>query len=229
MFKKIFLVFSLAFSGYTVQAQCTGCATLKNFQTDYCHVAQDIKGICGHFGEASEIMIMEGEGVSGGHKEIQLPKDLILNAEWLISLSNDKKIGLTVAEALFLNQAIPKWKIEKRFIGMEKTASGLEYKMTKVGTGKPAVAGKKVHVHYRGTLLDGTEFDSSYKRGTPLPFILGTGNVIKGWDEGIGLLKEGGAAILRIPPDLGYGARGAGASIPPNATLIFEVELITVE
>lgn len=99
----------------------------------------------------------------------------------------------------------------------------------KVGTGDEAVAGKKVTVNYSGTLTDGTKFDSSYDRGIPFSFNLGEGDVIQGWDLGVAGMKVGGKRKLTIPSDLGYGARGAGDVIPPNATLVFEVELLKVE
>ena len=110
------------------------------------------------------------------------------------------------------------------------TPSGLIINDTVVGTGKTAVAGQDVSVHYTGWLFYGGErgkkFDSSKDRGTPFGFALGAGQVIKGWDEGIAGMKEGGKRKLIIPPALGYGPRGTGDVIPPNATLIFEVELI---
>jgi len=110
-----------------------------------------------------------------------------------------------------------------------KTTSGLEYIEVEVGTGAQAVAGKTVAVHYTGKLQDGKVFDSSISRGEPIEFPLGKGRVIKGWDEGITLMKVGGKAQLIIPPDLGYGERGAGGVIPPNATLVFDVELVSVK
>jgi FKBP-type peptidyl-prolyl cis-trans isomerase len=110
-----------------------------------------------------------------------------------------------------------------------KTQSGLEYKDTVVGTGKEAKSGNVVVVHYTGWLTDKTKFDSSRDRGQPFPFGLGKGEVIKGWDEGVAGMKVGGRRELTIPPHLGYGSRGAGGVIPPNATLIFDVELLEVK
>ena len=109
------------------------------------------------------------------------------------------------------------------------TASGLKITDLEVGTGDVASAGQNVVVHYRGTLEDGTQFDASYDRGTPFEFPLGAGRVIKGWDEGVQGMKVGGKRKLVIPPDLGYGKRGAGRVIPPDATLIFEVELLDIK
>lgn len=107
-----------------------------------------------------------------------------------------------------------------------KTASGLEIEIIDEGTGPIPQKGQKVDVHYTGTLMDGTKFDSSRDRGKPLSFILGMGMVIAGWDEGLALLKVGTRAKLTIPPDLAYGRQGAGNVIPPDATLVFDVELL---
>ncbi len=113
---------------------------------------------------------------------------------------------------------------------MQQTESGLFYKITKANPiGKAPNAGDMVSVHYAGKLVDGTEFDSSFKRNQPIEIPIGMGQVIKGWDEGIMLLKEGETATLLIPAEMGYGARGAGGIIPPNAWLIFDVELVRVK
>ena len=113
---------------------------------------------------------------------------------------------------------------------MNTTASGLQFDDTVVGTGAEAQRGNFVSVHYTGWLyangVAGTKFDSSKDRGEPFKFSLGGGQVIKGWDEGVTGMKVGGTRRLVIPPELGYGARGAGGAIPPNATLLFEVDLL---
>jgi peptidylprolyl isomerase len=112
--------------------------------------------------------------------------------------------------------------------GFERTDSGLYYRMDTVGSGPRPLKGQNVKVHYTGMLTDGSIFDSSVQRGTPIAIAIGVGQVIEGWDEGIMLLNEGSKARFVIPSHLGYGSRGAGGVIPPNATLIFDVELVKV-
>ena len=119
--------------------------------------------------------------------------------------------------------------LEKLAAGFQKTESGLRYQIIQEGNGAKAEKGKNVSVHYKGQLTDGTVFDSSYKRNEPIDFPLGVGQVISGWDEGIQLLKVGDKARFVIPSNLAYGSRGAGGVIPPNATLIFDVELMSVK
>ena len=112
---------------------------------------------------------------------------------------------------------------------VETTPSGLQYSVDQPGTGAQPQQGQTVSVHYTGWLTDGTKFDSSRDRGAPIEFPIGTGRVIKGWDEGVGAMKVGEKRTLVIPPSLGYGAKGAGGAIPPNATLVFKVELVNVQ
>ena len=126
-------------------------------------------------------------------------------------------------------RAAKEQEMEQLATGFETTKSGLRYKIIQKGNGKKADKGAMVSVHYKGQLADGTVFDSSYKRNQPIDFQVGVGQVIPGWDEGICLLNVGDKARLVIPSDLGYGPSGAGGVIPPNATLVFDVELMNVK
>ena len=149
-------------------------------------------------------------------------------------------LSAAVAAALFAANAVaqdskatPAPGAEKGGSKMTKTSSGLQYEDVKVGTGDSPKTGQLAVVHYTGWLWEngvkGKKFDSSVDRGQPFTFPVGQGRVIKGWDEGVATMKVGGKRILLIPPALGYGSRGAGGAIPPNATLIFEVELLEIK
>ena len=124
---------------------------------------------------------------------------------------------------------LQKEQMDKIAAGYDETPSGLRYKILQEGNGAKAEKGKMVSVHYKGQLLDGTVFDSSYTRKQPIDFTIGIGQVISGWDEGIQLLKVGEKARFVIPSNLAYGSQGAGGVIPPDATLIFDVELMNVK
>ncbi len=119
--------------------------------------------------------------------------------------------------------------LDKLATGFDKTESGLRYQIIQKGSGAQASQGKNISVHYKGQLADGRVFDSSYDRKQPIDFTVGVGQVIKGWDEGLQLLKVGDKARLVIPSHLAYGSQGAGGVIPPDATLIFDVELMDVK
>jgi peptidyl-prolyl cis-trans isomerase A (cyclophilin A) len=129
-----------------------------------------------------------------------------------------------IAEAKAAQQA----ELDQLSTGFQETASGLRYQIIEKGSGVQAQKGKKVSVHYEGSLANGQVFDSSYKRKEPIEFVVGVGQVIAGWDEGILLLQVGDKARFVIPSDLGYGSAGAGGVIPPNAILVFDVQLMDV-
>ena len=144
-------------------------------------------------------------------------------------MKNLSKIAVSVVMAAFF--AVPAFaaqKIKDRGVKTVTTASGLKYVDMVVGKGASPTVGKQVTVHYTGTLENGTKFDSSVDRKEPFSFVIGVGQVIKGWDEGVKSMKVGGKRKLIIPSKLGYGARGAGGAIPPNATLLFDVELLDI-
>ena len=136
---------------------------------------------------------------------------------------------ITVCLLVILGLSLARMMVEGGDMKEVTTASGLKYIDQKVGNGPVAKKGDTVEVHYTGWLTDGKKFDSSVDRKKPFSFPLGAGKVIKGWDEGVAGMKVGGKRKLTIPPDLGYGDRGAGGVIPPKATLVFEVELLKIK
>lgn len=170
---------------------------------------------------------LDAEVISQAFKDYYAKKELKIAEqecmpvaqEYMQMASMRKMEGVKSANTKFLEE-------NKTKEGVKVTASGLQYKVIKSGTGKSPVATDNVTVHYTGKLIDGTIFDSSVERGQPATF--GLNQVIRGWTEGVQLMKEGDKFIFYVPQELGYGERGAGGQIPPYATLIFEVELIKV-
>lgn len=155
----------------------------------------------------------------------------ILLAAFLFGVAMDSAIAADPAAERKEGKPVKTQKKIDAATGKDKvitTPSGLKYIDIKQGTGETPKTGEQVKVHYTGTLKDGTKFDSSVDRGEPFAFILGVGQVIRGWDEGVGTMKVGGKRKLIIPPQLGYGAQGAGNVIPPNAELHFVVELLEI-
>ena len=171
------------------------------------------------FGAPRPAFIDSSSFLSFTVKVISTTTDAALKAE---ELKAEKE------NAMKENEVIAKYIADKQMTP-SKSSSGLMYVISEPGTGEQAQAGKTVKVHYTGRLLDGTKFDSSLDRNEPIEFKLGQGMVIKGWDEGIALLKVGGKALLIIPSDLAYGSRGAGGVIPPFSPLTIEVELVSVQ
>jgi len=204
-------------------AQCKGCQTPTE-KIDYCyHDTVLFAGKCAQFVQNQPYFYYNGKKTP-----IKINLTQPADTRYLLGLVADKKLALTASDILFIQQALAVWKIEEKKIGYTEYESGLGIKILKEGDGEFPTVGKNVYVHYVGTLEDGTKFDSSVDRGEPFSFPIGKGYVIKGWDEGIGKLRVGSKAMLRIPPQIGYGNRPVG-SIPANSTLYFEVELIKIE
>lgn len=163
----------------------------------------------------------------GGKRYLLVPSELGMGTQGLGTLIPPDSVLVMEIELLnVIEPRVPVKVDEKDYI---TTANGLKYYDLQAGTGATPTAGQTVVVHYTGWLADGTQFDSSVDRGEPFSFQLGTGGVIPGWDEGVSTMKVGGKRQLVIPPELGYGASGAGSAIPANATLIFEIELIEIQ
>jgi len=153
---------------------------------------------------------------------------LIVSAIFKPNTSTAIAANLSVPSTIIAQSPITQETMTMNLDNAIATPSGLKYIDTEVGTGDSPTTGQTVKVHYTGTLTDGKKFDSSVDRGQPFSFKIGVGQVIKGWDEGVATMKVGGKRTLIIPPDLGYGERGAGGVIPGNATLLFDVELLGI-
>ncbi len=220
--KKSILVVLFACIAQIAVAQCENCPEApENFKADYCYTDSIFGDLCAQFSEKKEFFLLK-------RKKKNIPIKLVDKADekYLVGLATTKKLKISALEIIFIEDALKNWEKEKMNIGYEFTESGLGIKMIEQGSGELPTKGQEVEVHYKGLLEDGTQFDSSIDRGETFKFPVGTGRVIKGWDEGIIKLKPGAKAWLKIPSELGYGTRGAGRSIPPNATLYFYVEMI---
>jgi len=212
-------------------AQCADCTPPEDIKVDLCFDHKEIPNKCVWFTEKSETFILYRSDQKKKKKMMTLsfPAEGQEMIPYLIELAQKNKKTLSTSDILLLQAALPKWETAKTMLGFEVTASGLGIKIMKKGDGKLPEKGKNVSVHYHGYLENGKTFDNSFDRGEPISFPLGVGRVIKGWDEGIQKLPVGTEAILRIPAELGYGSRGAGASIPPNSILFFKVQVVSAE
>ncbi|MEH0158655.1 FKBP-type peptidyl-prolyl cis-trans isomerase [Limibacter armeniacum] len=225
MLRKLFTLIGLSiFLMTNVQAQCEDCNPAEK-EADYYYKHPNFEGQCAQFWEKEDYFLINQKKKT---LAVEFPAEGEETIPYLMRIANNKKLKLKTIDVLFIQEALETWAVEKNKIGYEVTASGLGVKMINKGQGVLPEKGKVVKVHYQGYLEDGTKFDSSVDRGQPFEFPLGMGRVIKGWDEGIALLNVGSKAMLRIPPELGYGSRPIGP-IPANSILYFEVELLGVE
>ena len=176
----------------------------------------------------------------GKVNKVYLPKDMKAGptTKFMSDLSMNKKLKLTTEELFFIYHALMNWRevngmknwdTDLTSSGYTLTPSGMAYKVLRKGNGTKATQGQTVEVHYTGYLLDGKKFDSSRDRKAPFTFALGRGQVIKGWDEGLALMSVGSRWVLRLPPNLAYGAREIPNVIPANSTLIFDVEFLSIK
>lgn len=233
--KKIFFTLYCCFIGFTTIAQCDRCGENTVFTADFCYTNPLFPNNCAQFAfdqaqfylNRNEVQSMITLGAS--------------DMNYFLDLAKDSSLQLTAEDMIFVMEANQAWMKRKTQMVLERgkdipletegyklQISGLGMKMMHRTSGEQAQAGRRVEVHYRGLLRDGTEFDNSFKRGRPISFPLGYGQVIKAWDEAIAKLKVGEAAWIEVPPNLGYGDRATGP-IPANATLYFYVVLVGIK
>ncbi len=225
--KLKFLFICLTLSGFSTLnlfAQCDQCPPSTD-KPDYCNTQSAFPGKCAQFSANKTEFAFYSSNKSKTPTMLKTTTEPTQEA-MLELLKQDPK--LDAHDILFLMAAIKGWSEAKMNLGFTVLPSGLAYKLVKEGTGKLPEKNKKVKVHYKGYLPDGKTFDSSYDRNQPIEITLGVGQVIKGWDEGIGLFKVGSKGVLKIPPQLGYGPNGTGP-IPGNATLFFDIEVVSAE
>lgn len=202
-----------------IYAQCDTCDLPD--PADHCYVDSLFEGYCAGFSAGQTTFQL-----TSGKKVKRIPMEEQIDRPYFLELITNKKLKIKSKDLLFIQAALADWAIAKLTLGYTMDDLGLGIKILEEGTGTVPQKGENIKVHYTGYLSDGTKFDSSVDRGRPFEFVVGTGRVIKGWDVAFSQMKRGTKAYILLPPELGYGSRGAGSMIPPNATLIFEVELI---
>lgn len=234
-------IFSALFiSSLFAKAQCEMCSSIPGEIIDYCYTEAGLDGRCASFTESSVTFHYEDKA----RKKPTILKFMLPenhgapSSSYLLGLATDKKLKLTAADLLFIEHAITSW---NEVDGVSRWApsvvnsgytilpSGLAYKVIKAGQGKTPVSGNSVTVHYTGYLSDGKKFDNSLDRKQTYRFVLGKGQVIKGWEEGVALMPIGSRYLLRVPAELAAGSRGEVDMVPSNATLYFDVQLLAAE
>ena len=225
---------------FRVQGQCDGCTAIDGEIVDFCFQDASLPGYCASFSASSPSFHFENKArKKPAIRSFPLPEaGANPSIAYLAGLATDKKSKLSATELLFIEHAILAWRATDGVnrwdpavvnSGFTILPSGLAYKVLQAGSGESPAVGKSVGVHYTGYFPDGKKFDSSLDRKQCYHFALGKGQVIKGWDEGVALMRVGSRYLFRIPPELAYGKQGAGSTIPPNATLFFDVQLMAVE
>ncbi len=226
--KKITTLFFIALALIIMQ----GCSLQNNFKSSKIETRADsasyMLGLSiGHSLQKDDVPDIKSDLIAKGIEEVLEGDTTGPNMQEIQNFLNTYFMELRDAKTAKAQEESAEFLTEnKNKEGIKETASGLQYKVLEEGTGKSPNANDVVKCHYVGKLLSGEEFDNSYKRGQPAEFNLS--GVIPGWTEGLQLMKEGGKYKLWIPSHLGYGERGAGAQIPPNSTLVFEIELLEV-
>ena len=205
-------------------AQCAECAGAQVAESDYCYEDPRFDDLCAAFVEGQDLFVLVHAGQT---RSLRVRK--AGDFDGLLELVRTERPDISGLELLFVAVALQAWEQAARDLGMQFSESGLGIKILEPGSGPVTQKGQTVAVHYTGTLEDGRTFDSSLQRGEPLRFVLGSGRVIRGWDEGLTGLAVGTRARLKIPPHLGYGSQGAGNVIPPEAVLYFEIEIVAAE
>jgi FKBP-type peptidyl-prolyl cis-trans isomerase len=212
----------VALSPSAAFSQCEGCPEAQG--VDYCFTSPKLPGRCAQFRLNQKTFQYTASARDKKGMEIIVPDTIDMAAMLALTRTNRK---LKTEDVLFVQEALTRWHSAKIDLGYEYTESGLGYKVLREGSGARPKRGDRVTVHYRGKLKDGSVFDSSFERGQPFTANIGVGQLIRGWDEGIPMFREGARVMLRIPPELGYGSRGAG-TIPANSVLYFEIEIVGV-
>lgn len=221
--KLLFISFAICGLATSSFSQCETCIENKD-ENSFCYQNENFEGYCILFTDGSPTIKL-----SKGKKSKTIPVTSSYTLKDLVTLSQNKKLKISAQDMLFIQEGLKVWVLESRKLGYEYTDTGLGIKMLKQGDGALPKKGQRVKVHYTGYLENGKKFDSSVDRDQPFAFNVGQGRVIDGWDEGVVKLNIGSKALLKIPPKLAYGSRGAGGAIPPNATLYFEIEVLEVE
>jgi len=223
--KMFFLAICMVMLLGTAWAQCEKCPETSGQKPDFCYTSDLFPDKCVQFTINNANCTFYPSAKAKTPWSLRILSEI--NEESLAAVIKQES-KLSAQDLAFLIGAYQKWNTARLDLGFTFLPNGLGYKLVQEGDGKLPEKNKKVKVHYKGYLEDGTQFDSSFDRNEPIEITLGVGQVIKGWDEGIGLFKVGSKGVLKIPSTLGYGSRGVG-SIPPNATLFFDIEVISAE